>query len=48
MNWFGVSNARPTASVTPWFGTYSPTWVGNTNDPATPLFRAALASGSSD
>jgi hypothetical protein len=29
MKWFGMSNARPQASVTPMMGIYSPTWVGN-------------------
>lgn len=32
--WFGVSNARPNAEVTPMMGTYSPTWVSNTRNPA--------------
>ncbi len=27
--WFGFSNARPAASVTPFTGTYSPRWTGN-------------------
>lgn len=27
--WYGFSNARPTASVTPTMGQYSPSWVGN-------------------
>ena len=34
MRWFGMSNSRPSASVTPLFGTYSPTWIGNTADPS--------------
>jgi hypothetical protein len=29
MKWFGLSNARPQASVTPMMGTFSPSWVGN-------------------
>lgn len=31
--WFGINNSRPTASPTPYTGSYSPTWVGNTPDP---------------
>ena len=31
--WFGYSNLRPAASHTPFTGTYSPTWIGNTRDP---------------
>jgi hypothetical protein len=31
--WYGISNSRPSVSVTPWFGTYSPTWTSNTADP---------------
>jgi hypothetical protein len=31
--WFGVSNSRPTAGITPFQGTYSTTWVGNTTNP---------------
>lgn len=27
--WFGLSNARPSASAVPFMGTYSPTWTGN-------------------
>jgi hypothetical protein len=27
--WFGLSNARPLANPTPWFGTYSPMWSGS-------------------
>lgn len=33
LQWYGFSNARPVASPTPWFGSYSPSWVGNTGDP---------------
>lgn len=33
LQWYGFSNARPTASPTPWFGSNSPSWVGNTSDP---------------
>ena len=29
MKWYGFSNARPVASVTPFTGVYSPSWVGN-------------------
>lgn len=29
LHWFGYSNARPTASMTPTCGQYSPSWVGN-------------------
>src|SRR4029079_4886668 len=29
MKWYGFSNARPQASVTPFTSVYSPTWVGN-------------------
>src|SRR3954464_6618616 len=32
--WYGIYNSRPTASPTPWFGTYSPGWVSNTHDPS--------------
>ena len=32
-HWFGMSNSRPTASSTPWLGTYSPQWVANTSFP---------------
>lgn len=31
--WFGFSNTRPTAAATPFMGTYSPMWVGNTWNP---------------
>ena len=27
--WFGISNSRPTASIDPYDGDYSPTWVSN-------------------
>ncbi len=27
--WFGISNSRPTASVDPYNGDYSPGWVSN-------------------
>jgi hypothetical protein len=33
MQWFGYSNQRPQASPTPFMGTYSPVWTGNTWDP---------------
>lgn len=32
MKWFGFSNARPQASVTPMMGVYSPAWIGNGTD----------------
>src|SRR4051794_32857609 len=32
--WYGMSNARPTANVSPYISTYSPTWVGNGAAPA--------------
>jgi hypothetical protein len=32
MRWFGLSNARPQASVTPFMGVFSPAWVGNSSD----------------
>jgi len=32
--WYGIYNSRPTVSPTPWFSTYSPSWVSNTYDPA--------------
>lgn len=44
--WFGVSNARPTASITPFQSTYSPVWVGNSTNPmwwsgqGTPVYSA--------
>lgn len=31
--WFGLSNARPMASSTPWMGAYSPYWMSNTGQP---------------
>lgn len=30
MKWYGMSNSRPVASATPFMGTYSPGWSGNT------------------
>ena len=33
LHWYGMSNSRPTASTTPWFSTYSPTWSSNSADP---------------
>ena len=32
MRWFGFSNARPQAGVTPFMGVYSPAWAGNGYD----------------
>lgn len=32
MKWFGMSNARPQASVIPTMGVYSPAWIGNGYD----------------
>jgi len=32
--WYGIYNSRPKVSPTPWFGSYSPSWVSNTYDPA--------------
>jgi hypothetical protein len=32
MRWYGFSNARPPASVTPFMGVYSPAWSGNGSD----------------
>jgi hypothetical protein len=29
MKWFGMSNARPYASTTPFMDQYSPAWIGN-------------------
>lgn len=29
MRWYGMSNARPQAAVTPFMGVYSPAWSGN-------------------
>jgi hypothetical protein len=29
MKWYGFSNARPQAAVTPFTSTYSPAWIGN-------------------
>lgn len=29
MKWYGFSNARPQAAVTPMMGVYSPAWIGN-------------------
>lgn len=31
--WFGISAARPPASITPFTGTYSPFWGGNSSNP---------------
>ncbi len=31
--WFGFSNLRPTANPVPYYGSYSPSWVGNFSDP---------------
>jgi hypothetical protein len=31
--WFGISNARPSANVTPLMGNYSPSWVSNSPNP---------------
>ena len=33
MKWYGYSNLRPQASASPWMGTYSPFWAGNSWDP---------------
>ena len=33
MQWFGMSNSRPTANPTPLLGTYSPTWVASPHSP---------------
>ncbi|MBI3839468.1 MAG: hypothetical protein HY288_16230 [Planctomycetia bacterium] len=33
LKWFGLSNSRPTVSITPWFGSYSANWGSNTADP---------------
>ena len=32
IKWFGFSNARPQASVTPFMGIWSPAWAGNGYD----------------
>jgi hypothetical protein len=32
--WFGYSNLRPTANPIPYMGTYSPSWTGNSWNPA--------------
>lgn len=32
MRWYGMSNARPQASVTPFMGVFSPAWSGNGYD----------------
>jgi hypothetical protein len=29
IKWYGYSNSRPDASLTPFMGVYSPTWIGN-------------------
>lgn len=31
--WFGVSNLRPVANPIPYYGSYSPSWVGNSRSP---------------
>jgi hypothetical protein len=33
LKWFGLSNSRPSVSITPWFGSYSANWGSNTADP---------------
>jgi hypothetical protein len=33
LKWYGMSNSRPTASPTPFTGTYSPTWVSGNRNP---------------
>lgn len=33
MKWYGLSNQRPRANPTPWFGVYSPMWVANLWEP---------------
>jgi hypothetical protein len=33
MKWYGMSNSRPMANVTPLFSSYSPTWVSGAGDP---------------
>jgi hypothetical protein len=31
--WFGMSNLRPLANPLPYFGSYSPAWIGHPSDP---------------
>ena len=33
LKWYGLSNSRPSVSITPWFGSYSANWGSNTPDP---------------
>jgi hypothetical protein len=33
MQWYGMSNSRPTVSATPVTGSYSPAWTSNNFDP---------------
>ncbi len=33
LRWYGLSNSRPSVSITPWFGSYSANWGSNTADP---------------
>ena len=33
MKWFGLSNQRPRANPTPWFGVYSPMWAAGLWEP---------------
>jgi hypothetical protein len=33
LKWYGLSNSRPSVSITPWFGSYSANWGSNTSDP---------------
>ena len=33
MKWYGLSNSRPIATPTPWFGAYLPGWASNSSDP---------------
>ena len=32
MQWYGYSNLRPTANPVPFYGSYSPSWMGNSWD----------------
>ena len=35
LQWYGLSNQRPTASSVPFMGTYSPSWLEGASRPAT-------------
>jgi hypothetical protein len=53
LQWYGLSNSRPTVSPTPWYGGYSTYWGSNTYDPlrwrpVQPSFVIARPAGRAD